>query len=177
MLTAQALDGLGELKDERAIPLAKEWAAYGKPARAREAALACLGKLGEGKSDVVELLTGYVDDPWLRARGSAIGALQELKDDKAIPALSRRITQDLDGRVVRRCREAIAAIRQGKDRSGDVTKLREDLEKLQEENRKLTDRLGKLGGQVGVMLMTCQDSRASTRVTNSRITGRSASSW
>ncbi len=144
VLTAQALDGLGELKDERAIPLAREWAAYGKPARAREAALACLGKLGEGKSDVVELLTGYVDDPWLRARGSAIGALQEIKDDKAIPALSRRITQDLDGRVVRRCREAIAAIRQGKDRSADVRKLREDLEKLQEENRKLTDRLGKL---------------------------------
>jgi aminopeptidase N len=144
VLTAQALDGLGELKDERAIPLAKEWAAYGKPARAREAALACLGKLGEGKSDVVEFLTDYVDDPWLRARNSAIYALQELKDDKAIPALSRRIRKELDGRIIRSCREAIAAIREGKDRSDDVKKLRDDMEKLQEENRKLTDRLNKL---------------------------------
>ena len=144
VITVQAFSGLGELKDERAIPIAKEWAAYGKPPRIREAALTCLGKLGEGKSDVVEFLTDYVEDPWLRAQNSAIGALQELKDDKAIPALSRLIPRELDGRVVRRCREAIAAIRQGKDRNDDVKKLREDLGKLQEENRKLRDRLEKL---------------------------------
>ncbi len=142
--TSQALGGLGDLKDERAIPLAKEWTAYGKPPRTREAALACLGSLGEGKTEVVEFLTDFVDDPWLRARSTAIGALQALKDDKAIPALSRRIPRELDGRIVRRCREAIAAIRQGKDRSEDVKKLREDLETVQVENRKLMDRLEKL---------------------------------
>ena len=136
-----------ELKDERAIPLAKEWAAYGKPNRAREAALSALGRLGDGKDDVVEFLIDLVDDPWLRARNSAIGALQELKDEKAIPALSRQMTRDLDGRAVRRCREAIAAIRQGKDRGDDVRKLREELEKLQEENRKLSDRLDKMEAQ------------------------------
>ncbi len=144
VLTVQALSGLAELKDERAIAIAKDLAVYGKPNRIREAALGCLGKLGEGKSDVVEFLTDYVDDPWLRARNSAIYALQELKDDKAIPALSRRIRKELDGRIIRSCREAIAAIREGKDRSDDVKKLRDDMEKLQEENRKLTDRLNKL---------------------------------
>ena len=144
VITVQAFSGLAELKDERAIPLAREWAAYGKPSRIREAALKCLGKLGEGKSDVVEFLTDYVDDPWLRARTSAIAALQELKDEKAISALSRRIPRELDGRVLRRCREAITAIRQGRDRGDDVRKLREDLEKLQEENRKLKDKLDKL---------------------------------
>ena len=149
VLTVQGFSGLGELKDERAIPLAKEWAAYGKPYRARDAAMACLGKLGEGKSDVVEFLTEYVDDPWIRARSSAIDALQELKDDKAIPTLSRRVARELDGRVLRRCREAILAIRQGKDRGDDVKKLREDLEKLQEENRKLRDRLDKLESNSG----------------------------
>jgi aminopeptidase N len=149
VVTVQVLAGLGELKDERAIPLAREWAAYGRPPRAREAALACLAKLGEGKREVVEFLAKYVDDPWLRARISAIGALQELKDDRAIPALSRRIPMELDGRVVRRCREAIAAIRQGKDRSEDAKKLREDLGKLQEENRKLRDRLDKLEARQG----------------------------
>ena len=148
-ITVQALIGLGELKDDRAIAVAKEWAAYGKPSRAREAALSCLGKLGEGKSDIVELLAGYVDDPWLRARSSAVGALQEIKDEKAVRALSARIPRELDGRVVRRCREAIGAIRQGKDRGDDVRKLRDDLDKLQEENRKLTSRLDKLESMPG----------------------------
>ena len=143
-ITVQAFSGLGELKDERAIPLAKEWAAYGKPPRAREAALGCLGKLGEGKEGLVEFLASHVDDPWLRARSSAIGALRELKDEKAIPALSRRLPVELDGRIIRRCREAIAAIQQAKDSGGGVKKLREDLESLQEENRKLKDRLDRL---------------------------------
>ena len=144
VVSVQCLHGLAELKDERAIPLAKEWAVYGKPSRIREAALACLGKLGEGKTDVTEFLIEYLHDPWLRARTSAVLALQELKDDKAIPAISRCIPRELDGRVVRRCREAIAAIRAGKDRGEDVKQLREDMTKLQEENRKLIDRLEKL---------------------------------
>ena len=144
VVTVMAFAGLGALRDERAIPLAREWAVYGRPSRAREAALACLGKLGEGKRDVVEFLADFVSDPWLRARISAIGALEELKDDKAISSLSRAIQGEPDGRVVRRCREAIAAIRKGRDRSDDAKKLREDLEKLQEENRKLKDRLDKL---------------------------------
>ena len=149
VLTVQAFRGLGELKDERAIPLAMEWAAYGKPSRTREAALTCLGKLGEGKTDVVEFLIQFVDDPWLRARSSAVAALRELKDDKAIPALARHISRELDGRVVRGCREAITAIRQGRDRGDEARKFREDLEKLQEENSKLKDRLDKLESRSG----------------------------
>ena len=152
VVSVQALSGLAELKDERAIPLAKEWAAYGKPSRIREAALACLGKLGEGKTDVTEFLIEYLDDPWLRARTSAVLALQELKDDTAIPAISRCIPRELDGRVIRRCREAIAAIREGKDRGEDVKKLRDDMANLQEENRKLTDRLEKLETGLGSQL-------------------------
>ena len=144
IITVQAFNGVGELKDDKGIPLAKQWAAYGKPSRVREAAIACLGHLGEGKEDVVEFIADRVDDPWLRARSAAALALQELKDERAIPALSRRIPQELDGRVVRRCREAIAAIRRGKDRGEDIRMLREDLEKLQEENRRLRDRLERL---------------------------------
>ena len=144
VVTTQAFSGLGDLKDERAIPIAKEWAAYGRPSRAREAALACLGKLAEGKSDLVEFLADYVDDPWLRARISAVGALRESKDDKAVPVLSRRISRELDGRVVRLCREAITSIREGTDRGDDVKRLRQDLQGLQEENRKLKDRMEKL---------------------------------
>ena len=143
-ITIQALNGLGESKDERAVPIAKEWATYGNSPRVREAALACLGQVGEGKTDLVEFITHYLDDPWVRARSSAAAALQELKDDRAVAQLSHHISQELDGRVVRRCREAIAAIRRGRDRGDDVKKLREDLDKLWEENRKLRDRLDRL---------------------------------
>ena len=144
VVTAQALLGLADLKDDRGIELAKDWSKYGKPSRAREAALSSLGKLGEGKSEVVEFLSDFVDDPWLRARANAVGALRELKDDKAIPAISRRISRELDGRVVRLCREAISSISEGKDRGDDVRKLRADMESLQDENKKLKDRLDKL---------------------------------
>ena len=147
--SVQALSGLGDLKDERAIAVAKERTSTRNPNRVREAALACLGKLGDGKKDIVEFLADHVDDPWIRARTNAIGALQELKDEGALPALSRRIPRELDGRVVRRCREAIAAIAQGKNRGEDVKKLRGELETLREENRKLSDRLDKLEAKPG----------------------------
>ena len=144
IFTSQGLAGLGDLQDDRGIEVAKDWAANGRPARAREAALGCLGKLGNGKKEITEFVSDYLDDPWLRARASAANALQELKDEGAIPALGRRISRELDGRVVRLCREAISTISQGKDRGDDVKKLRGDLESLGEENRKLRDRLDKL---------------------------------
>ena len=122
--------GVGRLRAPPAGPGRRPWPAWGSWER--------------GKRDVVDFIQEFVDDPWLRARIRAIDALQELKDDRAVPALSRRIDGELDGRVVRRCREAIAAIRRGRDRGDDARKLREDLEKLQEENRKLKDRLDKL---------------------------------
>ena len=144
IFTAQGLTGLGDLQDERAIQVAKEWAGYGKPARAREAALGCLAKLCEQKKEIAEWVADYLDDPWLRVRAGAARALQEIREPVAIPALGRRIPRELDGRVVRQCREAIASISAGRDRGEDVKKLRTDLESLGEENRKLKDRLEKL---------------------------------
>ena len=144
VFTGQGLAGLGDLQDERAIDVAKEWAGYGRPSRARESALGCLGKLGEQKKEIAEWVADYLDDPWLRVRAGAARALQEIREPAAIPALGRRVSRELDGRVVRQCREAIASISTGRDRGEDVKKLREEVESLGEENRKLKDRLGKL---------------------------------
>lgn len=71
-------------------------------------------------------------------------ALEELKDTKAIPALERLAQADLDGRVQRQAREAVAAICQGQDRGDDIKKLREDLDRALKENRELRDRLDRL---------------------------------
>ena len=144
VVRAGACDGLAELRDEKAIPLLTEWTRQGKPQQARGPAIMALGKLGEGKREVLEHLTELVNDHWLRVRLSTIEALAVLKDVKAIPALDAQVARDLDGRVKRAGREAMARIREGKDRTDDVKKLRDDFDKLMEDNKKLRDRLDKL---------------------------------
>ncbi|MSQ28030.1 MAG: hypothetical protein EXR51_07835 [Dehalococcoidia bacterium] len=148
-----ALDGLAELGDEQGIAIAQAWAPYGKPQTARASAIAALGKLGKlasekSKDAVRDALLRYLDDPWLRVRMGAIGALEELKDTTTVPALERLGRADLDGRVQRRAREAVIAIRRGSDKSDDVKKLRDDLDRALRENRELRDRLDQIEARV-----------------------------
>ena len=89
---------------------------------------------------MIELL----DDPWLRTRLTAIGALKTLGDDAAIPPLTKLADRELDGRVIRTCREAIAALRKGRDKGEEVTNLRKERDKLREEHKSLKDRVGKV---------------------------------
>jgi aminopeptidase N len=145
---AGALAGLAELKDERGLKVATEWTAYGRPQRAREAAIGALGKLGENKPEAADRLADLLDDPWLRVRQRSASALGELKETKAISHLSRLVDRELDGRVVREARIAIKAIRDGKNAPDDVKKLREDLHKVEEENRALKGRLEKIERQL-----------------------------
>lgn len=142
-------EGFGELKDDRAISVAQEWTAYGRPPRARQAATAVLGKLGEDKPDVTDFLTRLLADSWLHVRLAAATALGERRDERAIPHLERAASTDLDGRVVRYAREAIARIREGKDKGEEVRKLRADVDRLLEENKALRDRLEKIEARLG----------------------------
>jgi aminopeptidase N len=147
VIRSQALEGFAELRDEAALPILMEWSAYGKPARPREAALANMGRLGEyrhDKRDLIDLLSETLEESWLRSKLSALESLKTLKDESVIPAISRVADRDKDGRVVRRAREAIQQIRQGRDRGEDVKKLREDLERQADDDRKLKERLDSL---------------------------------
>ncbi len=147
IIRVRAFEGFAELRDERAMPLAVEWSRYGRPAPARGAATTALGKLGlyaERKEQALDRLVELLDDPWLRVQLNAAGGLQELGDDKALPALERAAARELDGRVVRRCREVIARLREGRDKGDEVKKLRDELDKLREEQRTLVDRMAKL---------------------------------
>ncbi|MCI0777242.1 MAG: HEAT repeat domain-containing protein, partial [Chloroflexi bacterium] len=98
----------------------------------------------EQKEPIRDRLIELLDDPWLRTRLTAVGALRTLGDDKAIPALDRLIARELDGRVVRRCREAMAALRKGRDKGEELKKVRQELDKLREEHRSLKDRMEKV---------------------------------
>jgi aminopeptidase N len=70
-------------------------------------------------------------------------------DARAVPHLEAIAARDLDGRIVRRAREAARDLREGRQRSDEVRGLREDLDRLREDNRALRDRLDRLETQVG----------------------------
>ena len=163
VIRAHVFQGFGELRDTRALPLAMEWAKYGKPSQVRQAAVIALGKLGEGKREILEHLTELLDDKDLWVRLAAIDALKELKDDRAIPALERVIERALDGRERRRTKEVIQKLKEGKDRSDEMKKLREDIEKLSEENRQLRDRLDRLEASANSALNKAQASKRTAK--------------
>ncbi|MCX6024241.1 MAG: M1 family aminopeptidase [Chloroflexi bacterium] len=132
VIRTMAFDGLAELKDARAIDVALEWSAYGKPMRVRERAVAALGRLSgefpDRKQELLDRLIDLLEDPWLRLKTEAAAAVEACKDARAIP----------------RAREAVQALRRGGQETEEVKKLRTDLEKALDENRKLRDRLDKI---------------------------------
>ena len=74
--------------------------------------------------------------------------LQDIGDAKAVPHLEALASRELDGRVVRRAREAALRLREGRQRSDEMRRLREDIEKLQQDNRDLRDRLDRVEAQM-----------------------------
>ncbi len=149
VIRRMALEGMVELRDERAIAVAEESARVGKPTMLRVSAIRALGKLGEDqtgarKTKILDTLTGYLEEPLFRIRYSAVEALGELRDDRAIPALQSLRSRELDARIKRRTEEVIRKLKEGKERPEEIKKLREDVDKLSEENRRIKDRLEKM---------------------------------
>ena len=139
-----ALAGFGELGDTRAIPVLLSWTAYGKPPFARRAALASLGKIGEGRKDVRDAVIALLDDKQFQVRMHAVAALEALHDTASLAVLDAMALSDVDGRLKRRCAEAARAIRESSDKSGEVRKIRDELAELRAANRALLDRVDRL---------------------------------
>ena len=149
VIRVAAFEGLGELHDERAVPIAKDWSAYGRPALVRGAATNTLGRLAEvvsenEKNEIVDHLVQLLDDPGFRIQQSAIGALRTANAPRAAAALDRTAQRALDGRTVRSARLAAQTVRTGNDRGDEVKRLRTEVDKLGDENRALRDRLDKV---------------------------------
>jgi len=142
------LDGLAELRDERAFDVIARCARYGEPVRARPFALAALARLADAIETrprrAAPAIEPYLRDPDLRVRLAAANALKALKDPTFAPALDAMAARELDGRGVRVAREAAAALRKGATPPDELRKLREQVEQRRDENSKLRGRIEKL---------------------------------
>jgi len=87
ILRNAALSGLGSLGDEKAVPLLREWAAPGKEADSREAAIGALARLQKDNKELTQMIAGYLQDSHFPIRRTTIYALGLRGDASAVPAL------------------------------------------------------------------------------------------
>jgi aminopeptidase N len=143
VVRAGALRGMGRSRDETALDEVLRMTEYGTPTRARRAAVAQLPELGEGRR-VREHLEQLLDDAFPHVRISVIAALEQLGDPKVRGILRRHLGHELDGRVLRRCREAL----RGLSETGTTQrkKLVDEVEALRNDFVELKLKLSKLEG-------------------------------
>ena len=139
---AGALDALGALRDERALPEVLKRTEYGYPTRGRRAAIAALAAISEGRK-VREHLEDLLDDKDPHLKIDVVAALQFLGDLKSRGALHRAKERELDGRVVRRLREALRDMGEHKS-VAERKRLNDELDGVRNELAELKARLSKV---------------------------------
>jgi len=139
---AGALDALGALRDERALPEVLKRTEYGFPTRGRRAAIAALSQISEGRK-VREHLEDLLDDKDPHLKIDVVAALQFLGDLKSRGPLHRAKERELDGRVVRRLREALRDMGEHKT-VAERKRLNDELDNVRNELAELKARLSKV---------------------------------
>jgi aminopeptidase N len=144
----RALAALAQSRDDGALPILVAMSAADQPPRARGAAAAALGVLGDALPDCKrparERLVQMLSEPGFRAQLGALSGLTTLRDPAALGALEQVRTTAPDGRTRRLAYEAQVRTREGGSSEAGMARLREQLEGLAEENRKLRSRIEKL---------------------------------
>lgn len=148
LLRCRALESLGLLRDASVLDTLVRWTHETKPTRARAAAAAALGRLGDEveavRLPVRERLCLLAESEDYRLKIAAINALGVLKDPGALGTLNRVHASAGDGRARRLAAEAMANIRDGRSTEAGLAGLRRDLESLRSESQKLRDGLSRL---------------------------------
>ena len=138
LVRAAALEALAELEDPKALPTVRAWMAYGKPPRARLAAIDALPKLapeGPERERAIRDLIQLLDDPFVRARTAVMRSLAALRAEEALEPLARAAEVEPLARHRRQARRSMREIREGsaadktiRDLNAEVERLRRDLE-------------------------------------------------
>ena len=103
-----ALQALGPLGDEKAVPLLREWAAPGKEIPSRQSAIGSLASLQKGNKEITTQIASYLTEPHFQIRIAAILALGGRGDASAIPALEALLkSNDLSIEIAPMVREQI----------------------------------------------------------------------
>lgn len=148
---ARGAEGLGHARDAAVLPLLLAQVEADRSTRARAAACAALGRLGDEvealRTPVVERLVLLAEDGSLRVACAAIMALGGLRDRRALEVLDRVHRSAPDGRSRRLAWEALAAIGEGRTTTDALLGLRADLDAVAAENRRLRARLERLEPQ------------------------------
>ncbi len=108
-----ALEGLAATGSREWIPLLVSYTQPGHSQKLRLAAVRCLVSLGAGSEQVRSRLLELLHDAFLLVRIAAVRGLHEIGDERAVPALKKLTTGDLDGRLKRLSEEAIEKITKG----------------------------------------------------------------
>jgi aminopeptidase N len=140
-LQSGALDGLGNLRDENAVPAVETYTEYGHPTRGRRSAIHALASLAENRKArdrIEDLLT----DRDHHVRVAAVDALVSIGDPRSRPALRRALDREHDPRIKRRLREALRDSHE--TRAAERKRLDDDIETLRGELGELKGRLAKL---------------------------------
>lgn len=140
-----AARGLGELADERGVPLLARAVQPGNEEALRRSSLGALARAGEllesQRSHIVEAIMQGLDDPTFLVQVSAIVAAEHLGDQRFLPILDRLSASGFDGRIRRDAAEAAIRIRETQKTPAQVTNLRSDLDAVREEQRKLQEKI------------------------------------
>jgi aminopeptidase N len=104
VIAAAVFHGFSHAKEKRAVDLALEHCAYGKPTPLRVAAIGCLGALGKElhkdqaqnspDDKITDRLIELLKDPNIRARVSAVRALGKIGNKRALASLREAQTRE-----------------------------------------------------------------------------------
>jgi aminopeptidase N len=136
-----ALDGLGNSRDEAAVPHVLAHTAYGHPTRARRSAIHALSTLTDSRR-AREHLEELLSDRDHHVKVAAVDALWTLGDARSRPALRRALEREHDPRIQRRLREALRDT--SETRAAERKRLDDELETLRGEMSDLKGRLAKV---------------------------------
>ncbi len=141
VVRAAVLTGLSQSPSPEVTDLLLDWSQYGKPLRARRAALAALAEIGEGtrvRTALEDMLTD--GDPHIRV--SLLSALGKMGDPKSESAIHELLERELDGGVKSKARDVLLQLT--KDTNAGLKGIKDENLKLRQELQSLGRRLSKL---------------------------------
>lgn len=149
VIRQHAYRGLGESRQESAVPFLLEATAWGRVTQGRRAAVGALAMLMRGRRDreareVREEVERLLEDKDFRVQSAAVEGLAVIGDVASVSVLRRMTERELDGRLVRRGREVIRDLQEGSAAGEQLSRLRDELEELRATTGQLRDRLDAL---------------------------------